>query len=153
MKAIGVALLLAVMLVMPSAGYGQEQSPNRVTQDSGAEVKKNSPSVLGGITDVIQAQKEKYQNDIRDQIQDRVKSVEEKVNSLKSLAGKAEPEKPVKQENTLTPAEPGKEGAGKKPAQAAGQNADSGSGSWGKLNALYEATMAFLKQVMAVLFK
>ena len=154
MKTIRGALLLVVMLIMPpAAGYGQEQSPNKATQDSGAEVKKNSPSVLGGITDVIQAQKEKYQKDIQDQIQNKVKSVEDKFNSLKSLAGKAEPEKPAKQETTLTPAEAGKEGAGKKPAQAAGQTANSGSGFWGKLNALHEATMAFLKQLMAILFK
>lgn len=51
-------------------------------------------------------------------------------------------------------AEAGKEGAGKKPAQAAGQTANSGSsGFWGKLNALHEATTAFLKQLMAILFK
>jgi hypothetical protein len=154
MKTIRGALLLSVMLIMvPAAGYGQEQSPNKATQDSGAEVKKNSPSVLGGITDVIQAQKEKYQKDIQDQIQNKVKSVEDKVNSLKSLAGKTETEKPAKQETTLTPAEAGKEGAGKKPPQAAGQTANSGSDFWGKLNALHAATMAFLKQLMAILFK
>jgi len=153
MNAIGVAVLLVVMLVMPSAGYGQEQSSNKATQDSGAEVKKNAPSVLGGITDIIQAQKEKYQNDIQDQIQNKAKFVEDKVNSLKSLAGKAESEKPAKQENTLTPGEAGKQGAGKKPAQAAGQNVNSESGFWGKLNALCEATMTFLKQVMVILFK
>jgi hypothetical protein len=154
MKTIRGALLLAVMLIMlPAAGYGQEQSPNKATQDSGAEVKKNSPSVLGGTTDVIQAQKEKYQKDIQDQIQNKVKSVEDKVNSLKSLAGKAEPEKPAKPETTLTTAEASKEGAGKKPAQASGQTADSGSGVWGKLNALYAVTMAFSKQLTAIIFK
>ena len=153
MKEIGVALLLAVMLVMPSAGYGQEQSPNKATQDSGSEVKESSPSVLGGITDVIQAQKEKYQKDIQDQIQNKVKYVDDKVNSLKSLAGKAEPEKPAKQETNLTTAETGKEGARIKPAQDAGQTANPGSGFWGKLNALQEATTAFLKQLIAILFK
>lgn len=153
MKTIGGALLLAVMLLMPpAAGYGQEQSPNKATQDSGAD-KKNSPSVLGWITNVIQAQKEKYQKDIQNQMQNKVKSVEDKVNPLKSLAGKAEPEKPAKQKTTLTPAEAGKEGAEKKPAQAAGQSANSGSGFWGKLNALQAATIAFLKQLMAILFK
>ena len=154
MKAIRGALLLAVMLIMTSAaGYSQEQSPNQATQESGAEVNKNSPSVLGGITDVIQAQKEKYQKDLQDQIQNKIKSVEDKVNSLKSLAGKAEPEKPAKQETALKPAEAGKEGTGKKPAQPAGQTANSGAGFWEKLNALQEATMAFLNQLMAILFK
>ena len=154
MKTIIGALLLVVMVIMPPAvGYGQEQSPNKATQDSGAEVKKNSPSVLGEITDVIQAQKEKYQKDIQDQIQNKVKTVEDKFNTLKSLAGKAEPEKPGKQETTPAPAEAGKEGPERKPVQAADQTASSGSGFWGKLNALQEATMAFLKQLMAILFK
>lgn len=153
MKNISGALLLTVMLIIPPAvGYGQEQSPNKATQDSGAEVKNNSPSALGGITDVIQTQKEKYKKDIQDQIQNNVKYVDDKFNAVKSLAGKAEPEKPAKQETTLTPTEVGKERAGKKPAQSAGQTANSGSGFWGKLNALYEATMTFLKQVMAILF-
>jgi hypothetical protein len=154
MRALGSALLLAfILIVSPAAGYGQEQSPNKATQDSGPEVKKNSPSVLGEITDVIKTQKEKYQKDIQDQIQNKVKTVEDKFNALKSLAGKAEPDKPAKQETTPTPAEAGKEGAGKKPAQAAGQTADSGSGFWGKLNALQKATMAFLQQLMAIFFK
>ena len=154
MKTLGSALTLAVMLIMsPAVGYGQEQSPNKATRDSGTEVKKNSPSVLGGIMDVIQTQKEKYQKDIQDQIQNKIKTVEDKFNSLKSLAGKTEPEKPAKQETTLTKAEAGKEAAGKTPAQAAGQTADSGSGFWGKLNAIYEATMVFLKQLTAIIFK
>jgi hypothetical protein len=154
MKTIRGDLLLAVMLIMlPVAGYGQAQSPNKATQDSGAEVKKNSPSVLGGITDAIQAQKEKYQKDIQDQIQNKIKYVDDKFNAVKSFAGKAEPEQPAKQETTLSPAEAGKEKPGKKPAQAAGDTADSGSGFWGKLNALQEATMAFLKQLLAILFK
>ena len=106
--------------------------PNKATQDSGAEVKKNSPSVLGEITDVIQAQKEKYQKDIQDQIQNKVKSVEDKFNTLKSLAGKAEPEKPAKQETTPAPAEAGKEGAGKKPAQACGSDCQLGIGFLGE---------------------
>jgi hypothetical protein len=154
MQAIRGALLLAVMLIMPPAtGYGQEQSPSKAAQDSGAEVKKNSPSVLGGITDVIQAQKEKYQRDIQDQIQNTVKYIDDKFNAVNSLAGKAEPEKPAKQGTTLTSAEAGKERAEKKPAQAAGQNDNSESGFWGKLNALHEATTVFLKQLMAILFK
>jgi hypothetical protein len=154
MKTIIGALLLVVMVIMPPAvGYGQEQSPNKATQDSGAEVKKNSPSVLGEITDVIQAQKEKYQKDIQDQIQNKVKSVEDKFNTLKSLVRKAEPEKPGKQETTPAPAEAGKEGPEKKPVQATDHTASSESGFWGKVNALQEATMAFLKQLMAILFK
>jgi hypothetical protein len=154
MRTIVSVLLLVFMVIMPpAAGHGQEQSPNKATQDSGAEVKKNSPSVLGEITDVIQAQKEKYQKDISDQIQNKVKYVDDKFNAIKSLAGKAEPEKPNKQETNPIPAEAGKEGAGKKPAQDAGQAANSDSGFWGKLNALQEATMAFLKQIMAILFK
>ena len=154
MKTLGSALMLAVMLIMPpAAGYGQEQSPNKATPDSGTEVKKNSPSVLGGITDVIQVQKEKYQKDIQDQIQNKIKSVEDTFNALKSPAGKAEPEKPAKQETAPTITEAGKEGAEKKSAQAAGQTPDSGSGFWGKLNALYEATTAFLKQLFAILLK
>jgi hypothetical protein len=154
MKTIIGALLLVVMVIMPPAvGYGQEQSPNKATQDSGAEVKKNSPSVLGEITDVIQAQKEKYQKDIQDQIQNKIQSIEDKFNSLKSLAGKAEPEKPGKQETTPAPAEAGKEGPEKKTVQAADHTASSGSGFLGKLNALQEATLAFLKQILAILFK
>jgi hypothetical protein len=154
MRTIVSFLLLVVMVIIsPDAGHGQEQSPNKATQDSGVEVKKNSPSVLEEITDVIQAQKEKYQKDIQGQIQNKVKSAEDKFNTLKSLAGKAEPEKPGKQETTPAPAEAGKEGPEKKPVQAADQTASSGSGFWGKLNALQEATMAFLKQLMAVLFK
>jgi hypothetical protein len=154
MNTLGSALLLAVMLIMlPAVGYGQEQTPNKATQDSGTEVNKNSPSVLGRITDVIQTQKEKYQTDIQDQIQNKVKTVEDKFNALKSLAGIAEPEKPAKQETTPTPAEVAKEGPGGKPAPASGQPANSGSDLWGKLNALYEATMAFLKQLMAILLK
>jgi hypothetical protein len=154
MRTIVSALLLVFMVIMPPvAGHGQEQSSQKATQDSGAEVKKNSPSVLGEVTDVIQAQKEKYQKDIQDQIQNKVKSVEDKFNTLKSLAGKAEPEKLAKQETTPAPAEAGKEGAEKKPVKAADQTANSGSGFWGKLNALQEATMAFLKQLLAILFK
>ena len=133
MKTIVSALLLVVMLIMsPAVGYGQEQSPNKATQDSGAEVKKNSPSVLGEITDVIQAQKEKYQKDIQDQIQNKVKSVEDKFNTLKSLAGKAEPEKPGKQETTPATAEAGKEGPEKKSAQTADQTAPLGIGFLGE---------------------
>ena len=125
--------MLAVMLIMsPAVGYGQEQSPNKATQDSGTEVKKNSPSVLGGITDVIQTQKEKYQKDIQHQIQNKIKSVEDKFNALKSPAGKAEPEKPAKQETAPTTAEAGKDRAEKKSAQTAGQTPDSGSGFWGE---------------------
>ncbi|MHB9075027.1 MAG: hypothetical protein ACYC6G_16050 [Desulfobaccales bacterium] len=154
MKIIGSALVLTVMLVISvTASYAQEQSPNKATQDSRAEEKKDSPAMLGGITDVIKAQKEKYQKDIQDQIQNKVKSIEDKFNAVKSLAGKTEPEKATKQETTSTPTEAGKEGAGKKPLQAAGQTANSGSDFWGKLNALYEATMAFLRQLMAILFQ
>ncbi len=154
MRTIVSALLLVFMVIMlPAAGHGQEQSSDKATQDSGAEVKKNSPSVLEEITDVIQAQKEKYQKDIQDQIQNKFKSVEDKFNTLKSLAGKAEPEKPAKQETPPAPAEAGKEGAGKKTAQAADQAANSGSGFWWKLNALQEATLTFLKQILAILFK
>jgi hypothetical protein len=154
MKALGSVLLLAVMLIMPpAAGYGQEQSPNQATRASGDEVKKNSPSAWGPITDVIQAQKEKYQKDIQDQIQDKLKSVEDKFNGLKSLAGKAEPEKSAKQEAASTPAEAGKAGVGQKPAQAVTQTANSGSGFWEKLDALRAATMAFLKQLLAILFR
>ena len=81
--------MLAVMLIMsPAVGYGQEQSPNKATPDSAAEDKKKAPSVMGEITDVIQAQKEKYQKDIQDQIQNKIKSVEDKFNALKSPAGK-----------------------------------------------------------------
>jgi hypothetical protein len=150
---IGTSLLVVMVIMPPAVGYGQEQSPNKAAQDSGAEVKKNSPSVLGEITDVIQAHKEKYQKDIQDQIQNKVKSLEDKFNTLKSLAGKAEPEKPGKQETTPAPAEAGKEGPEKKRAQTVDQTASSGSGFWGKLNALQEATMFFLKQLMAILFK
>lgn len=154
MKAKRSALLLAVMLIMlTGSGYSQEQAPKKATQDSGIEEKKNSPSVLGGITDVIQAQKEKYQKDIQDQIQNRFKAIEDKYNAVKSLAVKAEPEKPAKRETTPTPAEAGKEEVGKKPAQAAGQTANPEPGFWGKLNALQEATKAFLKQLMTILFK
>jgi hypothetical protein len=154
MKTLISVLMLAVMLIMPpAAGYGQEQSANKTTPDSAAGDKKKAPSVMGEITDVIQAHKEKYQKDIQDQIQNKIKSVEDKFNALKSPAGKAEPEKPAKQETAPTTAEAGKDGAEKKSAQAAGQTPYSGAGFWGKLNALYEATMAFLKQLMAILLK
>jgi hypothetical protein len=154
MKARGSALLLAVMLIMlTGSGYGQERTPNKATQDSRVEEKKNSLSALGGITDVIQAQKEKYQKDIQDQIQNKFKSIEDKFNAVKSLSGKAEPENPAKKETNPTLAEAGKEGAGKKPAQTAGQTVNPGSGFWEKLNALHQATTAFLKQLMAILFK
>jgi hypothetical protein len=154
MKTIYGASLLAVMLIMPpAAGYAQEQSPKKTTQDSGAEVKTNSPSLLEGITETIKAQKDNYQKEIQDQIQNKVKFVEDKANALKSLGGKAEPEKPAKQETTLKPAEVAKEGPGKKPASDAGQPANAGSGLWGKLNALYAATTAFLNQLLAILLK
>jgi hypothetical protein len=152
MKTIAGALLLAVMVIMPPAtGHGQEKSPNQATQDSGAEVKKNVPSVLEGITDIIQTQKEKYQKDIQDQIQNKVKFVEDKFNAIKSLAGKTEPEKVAKQETASTPVQADKQGAEKTSAE--GQTAKPASGLWGKLNALQEATMAFIKQLMNILFQ
>jgi hypothetical protein len=154
MKARRSALLLAVMLTMlVGSGYGQEQAPNKPTQDSGVEEKKNSLSALGGIADVIQAQKEKYQKDIQDQIQNKFKFIEDKFNAVKSLAVKAEPEKPAQKETNPTSAETSKEGVGKKPAQVAGQTVNPESGFWGKFNAVHEATMAFLKQLMTILFK
>ena len=67
MKTMRGAFLLAVVLIMlPAAIYGQEQSPNTANQDSGAEVKKGSSSDSGLIKNVFQEQKDKYQKEIQD---------------------------------------------------------------------------------------
>jgi hypothetical protein len=154
MKTMRAAFLLAVVLItLPVAGYGQEQSPNKTTQDSGAEGKKDSPSDSGLIKNLFQEQKDKYQKEIQDQIQNKLKYVDDKFNAVKSLAGKSEPENLPKKEITPQPGKTSKETADQKPAQQAGRPADSGLNLWGKLGALYQATMAFLMQVMAIFFK
>jgi hypothetical protein len=150
-------IVVIISLWLATLCHSQERRVANQTAEppiaEGSDVKKDSKQAAGGIIDALTAQKEKYQKDIQDQIQNKVKSVEDKFNALKSLAGKAEPEKPAKQETASTPVQADKEGAEKTPAQAAGQTANSGSGFWGKLNALQEATMAFLKQLMTILFK
>jgi hypothetical protein len=152
-----IIIVVIIFLWLATLCHSQERQVANQTAEApmaeGSDVKKNSKQAAGGIIDALTAQKEKYPIDIQDQIQNNVKYVEDKFNTLKSLAGKAEPEKPGKQETTPAPAEAGKEGPEKKPAQAADQTASSGSGFWWKLNALQEATMAFLKQLMAILFK
>jgi hypothetical protein len=148
------ALLLAVGLIMlPVAGHGQEQSPNKTKQDSGAEAKKEAPADSGVIKNVFQEQKDKYQKVIQDQFQNKLKYVDDKIKAVKSLAGKAEPENLPKKDITPQPGKTAKETADLKPAQPAARPADSGLNLWGKLDAFYKTTMAFLKQLMAILFK
>jgi hypothetical protein len=71
---------------------------------------------------------------------------------VKSLTGKAEPEKTLQKDVTPATGEAAKEPAEKPSPQAAGHSSER-TDLWGKLNTLYEVTMAFLKQLMAILFK
>ncbi len=146
-------VFLTVMLITLSAiGYGQEQSPPKTNQDSGAEAKNDASSVSGLINNVFQEQKDKYQKEIQDQIQNKLKYVEDKFNTVKSLTGNAAPEKPPQKD--IAPATSGaaKEPAEKKTVQEGGQPSSAPTDLKGKLNALYDATMAFLKQLVAILF-
>jgi hypothetical protein len=149
----GAFLLAAVLFMLPVAGYGQEQSSNKANQDSGAEAKKETSSVPGLIKNVFQEQKDKYQKEIQDQIQNKLKYVDDKFKAVKSLAGKVEPENLPKKEITPQSGKTARETADQKLAQKADRPADSGLDLRGKLDALYAATMAFLKQLMAILFK
>ena len=152
MKTMRRAFLLAVVLIMlPAAGYGQEQSPPKTNQDSGAEAKKDASSVSGLINNVFQEQKDKYQKEIQDQIQNKLKYVEDKFNAVKSLTGNAAPEKPPQKDIAPAPAGAAKEPAEKKTVQG-GQPSSAPADLKGKLTALYDATMAFLKQLMTILF-
>jgi hypothetical protein len=154
MKTQSCAFLLAVGLIMlPVAGYVQEQSPNKANQASGDEAKKEASSVPGLIKNVFQEQKDKYLKEIQDQIQNKLKYVDDKFKAVKSLAGKTEPENLPKPEITHPPGKTARVTADQKPAQQANRRTDSGLDLWGKLDALYGATMAFLKQLMAILFK
>ncbi|MCK9377881.1 MAG: hypothetical protein M0P73_17275 [Syntrophobacterales bacterium] len=153
MKTMHCAFLLAVVLIMlPVASYGQEQSPNKTNQDSGAEAKKDASSVSGLINNVFQEQKDKYQKEIQDQIQNKLKYVEDKFNAVKTITGNAAPEKSPQKD--IAPATGGaaREPVEKKAVQEPGQPSSAPTDLKGKLNALYDATMAFLKQVVAILF-
>ena len=74
--------------------------PTKPIRIPGLRPRRSSSSDSGLIKNVFQEQKDKYQKEIQDQIQNKLKYVDDKVKAVKSLAGKAEPENLPKKEIT-----------------------------------------------------
>jgi hypothetical protein len=130
--------------------HGQERSVNNKAAEpspaASSDPKKESPKPAMGLIDTLTAQKDKYQKQLQDSINNKISSVDNKLKELNNIS------KPGEAASKSKPSEVVKgPGAPKEPSQSGESGKAAEPNLWGKIVSFLETVTGYWKKLSSLI--